>query len=438
MRVWLLVSAFVVACGSSGDDNSSTTDAGEDTGIGFDLDSGVSCPEGQATILTGQVVSPAKSNPDPIFNAVVYVPASELEPFKKGVSCAKCGTLEGVTKFKVAALTGADGKFKLEGVPNGKNIPIVVQIGRWRRKIVLPEVKACVTTNLPPDVTRLPRNRDEGDIPFTAIVSGRADPIECVLRKMGIDDSEFTSIGSDGLPRTPGRMNFFRSLNGPDMPDGTINGSSLYKRVDWMKQFDQILLPCEGDPTTTDKGATALANLVEYVNSGGRVLTSHFGFVWLRDSPDAGWKGLATWNATTDRKDNLASLIDMSFPKGKAMADWLQLVGATKEQGKLTLQQANIDMSGKPKAQVWINSITPETTQHFTFNTPLEKPPADQCGKVIYSDFHVVGNDDFSFIQFPNECTDGPLTAQERVMEFMLFDLASCVQPESEAPKPPR
>ena len=437
MRVLSLALLVAVFGCSSSEEGSSTT--GEvDSGPGFDIDGGNSCPTGTATVLTGQVVSPAKTSPDPIFNAVVYVPVGDLEPFKKGVTCAKCGTLEGTTKFKVATLTGADGKFKLEGVPSGKNVPLVVQIGRWRRKVILPEVKACETTAIPPDVTRLPRNRDEGDIPFTAIVSGRADPIECVLRKMGIDDSEFVGIGSDGLPKNLGRINFFRSLNGPDMPDGTINGSSLYKRADWMKTFDQILLPCEGDPTTTDKPAAALANLVDYVNSGGRVLTSHFGFVWMRDSPDPGWKGLASWNAMTSRVDNLPSVIDMSFPKGKAMAEWLQLVGATKEQGKLTLQQANVDLNTKPKAQVWINSPTPASTQHFTFNTPLEKPAADQCGKLIYSDFHVVGNDEFSFIQFPNECTGGPLTAQERVIEFMLFDLASCVQPDDEAPKPPR
>lgn len=432
----------LVACSSSeGDNNNGTTDGGDgDTGRGFELDAAfTSCPPGTSTILTGTVVSPAKSSPDPIFNAVVYVPATELEPFKKGVSCAKCGSLEGTTRFRVAAVTGADGKFKLEGnVPDGKDVPLVVQIGRWRRKIILPEVKACTTNAIPTELTRLPRNRSEGDIPFTAIVSGRADPIECVLRKIGIDDAEFVGIGSDGLPANAGRINFFKSLNGPDMPSGTINGSSLYRRVDWMKQFDQILLPCEGDPRTTDKSADALTNLVTYVNEGGRVLTTHFGFVWLRDSTDAGWKGLANWSATSDRKDNLPATIDTSFPKGKAMADWLQLVGATKEVGKLTLQQANIDLTSKPKAQPWIDTSAPVSTQHFTFNTPLDKPPADQCGRVIYSDFHVVGSDDFSYIQFPNECTDGPLTAQERVIEFMLFDLASCVQPNDEAPKLPK
>lgn len=440
MRGWgCLLVGVLLGCSGSSDDNGSA--AGDpDGGTGFDIDGGTSCPVGTATVVTGTVVSPAKSSPDPIYNAVVYVPVGDVEPFKKGVTCARCGTVEGVTKFKVATITGPDGKFRLEGVPDGKDIPLVVQVGRWRRVVKIPEVKACQEQAIPQELTRLPRNHTEGEIPRTAIVSGRADPIECVLRKMGVEDSEFVGIGSDGLPTGEGRIHFFKSLNGPDIGSGTVNGSSLYKRLDWMKQFDQILLPCEGDPRTTDKPADALSNLVSYVNSGGRVLTTHFGFVWLRDSTDPQWKGLASWTASTTSIPKLPATIDQSFPKGKAMAEWLSLVGATPTKGELDITDGRIDLAGTPKtpAQVWVTSKSPASTQHFTFNTPIDKPAADQCGKVIYSDFHVVGSDDFSLIYFPNECVDGPLTPQERVMEFMLFDLQSCVQPEDETPKPPR
>jgi len=428
----------MVGCSSS--DGDGGTPAGDDSGTGFDIDGGTSCPTGTATVVTGTVVSPAKASPDPIYNAVVYIPSGDVDPFKKGVTCARCGTVEGATKFKVATLTGPDGKFRLEGVPAGKDIPLVVQVGRWRRVVKIPEVKACQEQSVGQELTRLPRNHTEGEIPRTAIVSGRADPIECVLRKMGVEDTEFTGIGGDGLPTSEGRIHFFKSLNGPDIGSGTVNGSSLYKRLDWMKQFDQILLPCEGDPRTTDKPTDALKNLVEYVNSGGRVLTTHFGFVWLRDSTDPIWKGLASWTASTTSIPKLPATIDESFPKGKAMAEWLQLVGATTTRGSFDITDARVDLAATPKApaQTWVSSKSPASTQHFTFNTPIDKPAAEQCGKVIYSDFHVVGSDDFSLIYFPNECTDGPLTAQERVIEFMLFDLQSCVQPDDETPKPPR
>lgn len=42
---------------------------------------------------------------------------------------------------------------------------------------------------------------------------------------------------------------------------------------------------------------------------------------------------------------------------------------------------------------------------------------------------------------FPSNCVTGPLTgpvtANQQVVESMLFDLASCVQTDGEAPKPP-
>ncbi len=423
--------------GACGGGDGSGGDNPEDTGGGFNVDADNGCPAGKTTSLSGTVYSPAKSSPDPIYNAAVFVPAqATLDPFPRGVRCDRCGTLEG-TKVKVSALTGSDGKFRLENVPAGKNVPFVVQIGRWRRKVVIPEVKACEDTPLPAELTRLPRNQEEGDIPLTAIVTGRADLLQCVLRKIGIEDKEFC----EPLPDGKGRIHVFKSLNGTDIGSGTIGGSSLYKNLDFMKKYDQLLLPCEGSARTTDKDATAMGNLVAYANGGGKVFTTHYGYVWLQSSTDAQWKNLTTWATTTDSIAKLPATIDQSFPKGKAMAEWLQLVGATTKLGEFEINDARVDITAAPKApaQTWIRSTTPASTQHFTFNTPIEKPTAEQCGRVIYSNFHVVGLDDFSTpYLFPAECTDGPLTPQERVIEFMLFDLASCVQPDTDPPKAPK
>jgi hypothetical protein len=62
---------------------------------------------------------------------------------------------------------------------------------------------------------------------------------------------------------------------------------------------------------------------------------------------------------------------------------------------------------------------------HYTFNTPTTALPANQCGRVMFSDFHV-NTGATGTGTFPKECNLGTgvkLTAQEKVLEFMLMDL---------------
>src|SRR5262249_4003150 len=151
------------------------------------------CPAGGTTSVSGTVFAPTNpmrfGTPDPLYNAVVYIPNAAVAPFTTGVSCDRCGANVSGSPL-VSVLTGPDGKFKLTNVPAGTNIPLVIQLARWRRQITI-NPTACTDTVLTADQTRLPRNKMEGDIPHMALVSGDVDALECVLRKMGIDDAEF-------------------------------------------------------------------------------------------------------------------------------------------------------------------------------------------------------------------------------------------------------
>lgn len=157
----------------------------------------VSCPAGQTTSISGVVYAP--NGIDPLPNVTVYIPNAPVDAFTAGVSCPVPGTIPSGSPL-VGTTTGVDGKFTIANAPVGSNIPLVIVAGRWRRQVVVPGTAACADTAFS---TRMPKNQTEGDIPKIAVATGSVDEVECVLRKVGIDDTEFTN------PSGTGRINLY-------------------------------------------------------------------------------------------------------------------------------------------------------------------------------------------------------------------------------------
>ena len=332
----------------------------------------------------------------------------------------------------------------LENVPVGSNIPLVIQVGKWRRQVVVPSVAACTNTPVAAGLTRLPRNKAEGDIPLIALTTGGADPLECLLRKIGIDDSEFTR--ADGT----GRVHLFSGVGGTasftDVGKGTFTGAAtLWESAAELKKYDVVLLACEGaDHTMANKTAQALqTTLLEYTRVGGRAFLSHWHHMWLEDGP-APWPTTATWNHSRDLALDITATINQTFPKGLALAQWLVNVGGSTVQGNIPIREAQhtIDTNNASLTQAWIyaNNVpddqgtnVPNTLQYFSFNTPIDRPEEEQCGRVINSDIHVSSGDTVNRA-FPTGCVTTDLSPQEKVLEFMFFDIAACIRPDTEPP----
>ena len=146
-------------------------------------------------------------------------------------------------------------------------------------------------------------------------------------------------------------------------------------------------------------------------------------------------------------------MVDQSFPKGKAFAEWLQAwSGASHAAGSSCPihdpyeGDSYFDQVRAP-TQRWLYTEQAadkaSTVQHFTFNTPMGVPAAaavrprglqqlPRRGGRSASPF-LAGDDERG--TFPMDCSNEPMTPQEKALEFMLFDASACILPDTEKPQ---
>jgi hypothetical protein len=407
----------------------------------------VTCTGTATTSVSGTVYAP--NGTDPLPNVLVYVPNAPVVPFSPGVSCGSCGSQVSGAPL-VSAITGYDGTFTLTNMPVGTSIPLVIQTGRWRRQFVIPSVAACVNTALPTSGAsqiRMPRTSTvhaggEGDIPLMGFVTGSVDALECVLRKIGIADSEFSD------PSGTGRVRFYVG-NGDGLGAAGAAGGAVYSASTptenslWGTQaeinaYDMVYFACQG--AEYDKTAPEQQIVIDYANAGGRIFTTHYSYVWLFN--DAPFSTTATWQADQTPSftaDPETGAINTSFPDGLMLAQWLKLLYPTSTLGQIQLQALRHDFNAVvAPSQEWVSITdafyTTPIPMHYTFNTPVGATPANQCGKVLYNDYHVE-DATTSGTTFPAECTVTGMTPQEKMLEFDIFNLGACVTPPVCTPK---
>jgi hypothetical protein len=414
----------------------------------------VKCDSGAETTLTGKVYDPAGANP--LYNVMVYIPGgpngdAPLEAFPDfgtPVACDTCASTA-INPMR-STLTDETGSFVLKNVPVDKDVPIVVQVGKWRRKTTIDITQKCTENKVPDKQFHLPKNGMEGDMPHIAVTAGGCDALECLLRGIGVDDAEFVA-GDD--PK--GHIHVYAGSGGKGVAGsppaggstGAPMGGNLWNDTAKMQVYDMVLLSCECSEYNENKGGNTARPMspavFEYTNMGGRVFATHYHYTWFKNSIQPPWQQLAKWGggfSASDVYDVTQTLPDGSpFPKGVSFAQWLMAVNASSSLGKIQLTDVTDALSSvNQPAQSWI-SQGPTSVRYFSFNAPVDAPdPSMQCGRAVYSDLHLMGIS-AGGQQFPTGCpAPGGLSAQQKALEFMFFDLASCIQSDDTVPMPPQ
>lgn len=331
----------------------------------------------------------------------------------------------------VSGFSGADGTFSLSTTEAiwGSNVPLVIQVGKWRRQVNVSSITPCTTTVITgSDLTRLPRNLSEGDMPQIAVVTGEQDALECVFYKLGVSKSEFTA------PTGGGHIHLYYGTEykynkGATAPGGSPAEDVLWSTEGTVNSYDAIVLACQTSPETLN--ATRKSMLFNYVNAGGRFFASHYGYQWILTN-NITWMGTATWQ--TDQNPPAlptTGYINTAFTKGSLLAYWLKGIGASTTLGQLSpLTEVRHDLNAVNGTEA-VNWLSVNSTSGiytpivYSFNAPVAASLASQLGRVTYADLHIEAVTSGTGLVFPNECSS--LQNQDYIAMFLMLDLIGCI-----------
>lgn len=438
--------------GSAGDDGGGNDGGGGDTGTpdGAIPDSGnpdtqppcvglecqqVKCADGGTTSISGVVTTP--NGMYPVYNATVWIPNDKVAPLADGVQCEACqAPISG--KPLVVATTDDKGAFVLPNAPVGTNIPIVVQLGKWRREATI-NVTQCTDNVATKDAVRLPKNHQEGHLPLIALAAG-CDRAECTLaQRIGIDPIEFTAGSGNG------RVHVYSGANSAigGLPANITPAAALWGDVTALKKYDLLINACECQPTLKDTMGNGYDALKQYLEAGGRFIGNHYHYNQFANAMqinDQTCKGPADFNQVASwgfvQQQQGPGIIDTGHPRGKAFASWLVGVGASNVSGQLAIGDTRTDVGDvKSPTTRWLSmGNANQQTMYLSFNTPLGQN--QQCGRAAFSDLHGRGTNGGGGGGWPASCNGVPAQVpnNEIALTFLFFDVFGCVQDDTKAP----
>lgn len=452
VRHWfaLIAGVALASCGPTAPTNGGGGDGDGGSG-GGGTDSGTqgcqgaqcnnNCPAGQATTLSGVVKAP--NGIDPVPGALVYVPR-EVTEFPGEVRCEVCSSI--TDNALVATTTNDDGSFTLGPLPTAENQPpgtpvnIVAQIGRFRRLASITIDTPCGANTAGPNDLELPgRNDGYNNIPSIAVGTGDYDVMECVLLKLGLEQGSFDLY------------NGINDLLGGGTPNAVGNLDVLLQNLSTMKQYNIIFLNCANDTyENLLSNPTIKSNIDEYVSSGGRLYVTDWSYDYIEQvdsfspiidfGPDSSGGTPEAMNAGAI---GTAGITTEALVMDDGMRRWLEAVEAVTGEtvfsspGRVHIEHflagwvMQLMVQSADNVVVWLTGQVEGdgASGDLPLTTTFDH---NQCGRVLYSSYHTLGRPDPPIFgtpdyTFPNYCASGPLSPQERVLEYLIWHIADCI-----------
>ena len=434
----LFVSFAVFACGPAGRSTTMNTDMslpGDDQGVDptmFPVGSfGATC-NGAATLLTGVVKAPNGS--DPVALAHVYV-VDHPKTLAPGVACEICGSP--LDTALAAATSSPDGHFtlNLDHLPSTGEVNLVVAKGRFRR-VTKVAVKACASAVASGSAVTLPGRAKEGDIPKIAVATGNTDHLDVVLDALGIHEFDCfngTKSGAVGTGVTP-------------CSTSTTDVATLLAAPAKLASYNMLFLSCApGKFATLTNQATVVSNLEAWVKAGGRLFVTDESYNIVEQAFPTeidfypGTKTPAVPQSVDQANLGVGASLKMggaSYPgmiTDPDLQTWLQAVGAiSPEANGLTLTgflnpwAAQKDVGKDVKTEVvaqaayYTTAATTNGSPSSTATMPMTVEwDYQMCGRVLFTSYHTLAATQ----------SGAKLSAQEKILEYLMLDISSCVGP---------
>lgn len=279
-------------------------------------------------------------------------------------------------------------------------------------------------------------------MPHIALTTGGCDYVGCILPKLGIDSSEF-GYESDGTAKA---VNTYFG-GGSSKFGSATKADHLWSSPTLLATYDMAIFSCECSESLSTKGgsdtAAEFANVTNYLNAGGRILTSDFQYTWYKYSPDPNIGGTPVGSNTIGIGEIIGGAptggdpvtLDTSSSLGLTLAEWLKNAypSSTYASFKADYVFANIQTLNSETAQYGFSSTPPPgpsiEPRIFTLNTPVAS--SSQCGQAIHVDAHTdQSSGDYvgctGSMCYPSTCSS-LLSEGEGLFAFYFFQMSACI-----------